>query len=372
MKQPDCFSSYRYGEGRTGIGQMVEFTCPPDAVEQVVEFLRTNVRTIDIPTTGRVNVAHGYGHGQYTRYDVVQHDYAGGGPGEIGGWGYTEVLEIKNPPDGRWGIIINERTSHKGGVFTEWETLENACAAFKKSWSSHRTEEEFLRLPGFKRRVVCDVLTPWFYAIGEEQLIGDYAFPEGLQDDAVYRFGRQFVVFNYDGVPAVKICMGTRFVGWKSDHYPYDKQAHRLVYWDDGSVWDESNNRGSPRPIEEGEMWIAEAVQQFKQLLAGKVAEFTINFTDGNKFVGKLVRANPRVPCAEGNYFLVVRLKGEMKPLKGWVNNFKPTKDAPDIVQYVTQRYTQSGQEVEYIEVKERKTEKGGKKWSGMFFRPPR
>jgi hypothetical protein len=329
-----------------------------------------NVRTIDIPTTGRVNVAPG-GYGQYTRYDVVQHDYAGGGPGGGGGCGYIEVLEIKNSPDGRWGIVINERTSHKGGVFTEWETLENARAAFKEFRSGYSTEEEFPKLAGFKRRVACGELTPWFYAIGDEQLIGDYAFPEGLQDDAVYRFGRQFVVLDYDGVPAVKTCMGTRFIKWKRDYHPYNEQQYRLVYWDDGSVWDESKGGGSPRPVEEGEMWIAEAVQRFRQLLAGKSTEFTINFTDGNKFVGKLVRANRRVPCAEGNYFLVVRFKGKKEPLEGWVNDFKPTKDAPDIVQYITQRYVKRGQEVEHIEVKEHKTKKGGKKWSGVFFHPP-
>lgn len=372
MAQLDRFSSYRHGEGRTGIGQLVEFTCPPDIMEQVSEFLRTNIRTIDIPTTGRVNVAHG-GYGQYTRYDVIQHDYAGGGPDEGGGWGYIEFLEIKNPPDSRWGIVINERSSHKGGVFTEWETLEHARAAFKKFWGSHCTEEEFPKLTGFKRRVACGGLTPWFYAIGDEQLIGDYAFPEGLQDDAVYRFGRQFVIFDYDGVLGVKTCMGTRFVKRKRNYHPYDEQQYRLVYWDDGSVWDESNGHGgSPRPVEEGEMWIEEAVQQFRQLLAGKSAVFVINFTDGNKFVGKLVRANCRVPCAEGNYFLVVHLKGKKKPLEGWVNDFKPTQEAPDIVQYVTQRYAKNGQEVEHVEVKKCKTKNGGRKWSGVFFHPPR
>ncbi len=366
----DRFLTYQCGEGRTGTGQLVEFTCPPDAMEQVRAFLRENVRTIDIPSTGRVHVAHG-GYGQYTRYRVTQHDYAGGGPGESGGWGYIEILEIKDPPDGRWGIVINEHTSHEGGAFTEWETVESARAAFAKFWGSSRsTEEEFPKLPGFKRRVVCGALTPWFYAIGDEQLIGDYAFPEGLQGDAVYRFGRQFVVFDHDGVPAVKTCMGTRFVEWRHDYYPYDAQQYRLVYWDDGSMWDERNNRGSsPRPVEEGEMWIAVAIQQFRHLLTGKSTKFTVNFTDGNKFVGKLVRANHRVPCAEGDYFLVVSFKDKKKPLQGWVYGFKPTKDAPDIVQYVVQRYTKS--EVERVEVKECKTEKGGRKWAGVFHHLP-
>ena len=360
------FTNYKWGEERTGGGQLVTFTCHPKNVARVKEFLRGQIRTIDIPTTGRVSIAHG-GYGQYTRYDVVQHKYAGGQ--NEAGWGYIEVLEIRNPPDGRCGIVINE-TGSEGGAFTEWENLEYAVAAYNNFYSSHRTEKEFPKLQGFKRRVACGGLTPWFYAISDEQLIGDYTFPDGLQDDAVYRFGRQFVVFDYDGVPAVKTCMGTRFIKRKRDYRPYDEQQYRLIYWDDGSVWDESNGRGgSPRPVEEGEMWITETVQRFRQLIAGKRTEFTVNFTNGNKFVGKLVRANHRVPCAEGDYLLVVRLKGEKKPLKGWVNDFKPTEDAPDIVQYVTKCYAKKRQEVEYIEVKECKTEKGGRKWSGVFFR---
>jgi hypothetical protein len=331
----------------------------------------SNIRTIDVPTTGRVNIAHG-GYGQYTRYAVVQHDYAGGGPDESGGWGYIEVLEIKNPPDGHWGAVINERTSQKGGVFTEWETVKHAQAAFKKLWSSHHAEKEYPKLPGFLRRVLCGALTPWFYAIGDEQLIGDYAFPEGLQDDAVYRFGRQFVAYDHDGIPAVKTCMGARFIKRKSEYPPYDEKQYRLVYWDDGSVWDESNGCGNlPRPVEKGEVWIAEAVQQFRQLLAGKSTNFVINFTDGNKFIGRLVQPKRQASCAEGDYSLVVQIKGEKKPRQGWINDFHPTQDDPDIVQYVTKRFKQNKQEVEHIEIKKQKTKKGGKKWLGVFFHPP-
>lgn len=363
MGQQDRFSSYQYGEGKTGIGQMVEFSCPSDiGSEKVREFLRTNVRTIDIPTTGRVNIEHG-GYGRYTRYDITQHKYAGGGSG------YIEVLEIKNPPDGRFGIVINECPGYKDSVFTEWETLADACAAFEQFWGSSRTEVEFPKLPGFKRSVTCGALTPWFYAIGNELLIGDYAFPEDLQDDAVYRFGRQFVVFDHE-VPMVKTCMGTRFVKKKNDYHPYEVHQYRLVYWDDGSVWGENNGHSSPRPIEEGELWITEAVQQFKQMLAGKRTEFTLDFTNGNKFVGKLTRTNHRIPCAEGDYDLVVRVKGEKKPLMGWVRGFKPTQASPDIVQYATQRLAQKGQEVEHIKIKQCVTKSGGKKWSGVFFQP--
>jgi hypothetical protein len=167
--------------------------------------------------------------------------------------------------------------------------------------------------------------------------------------------------------------MGTRIAKLKDYDYPHNERQYRLVYWDDGSVWDESrNSNNQPRPIEEGEMWIAEAVQRFRQLLAGKSAEFDINFLDGNKFVGKLVRANRHVSCAEGNYLLVVHLKGEKEPKRGWTGNFKPTKETPDVVQYVIKHFARSGKEVERIEIKKCKTEKSGKKWSGVFFHSSR
>ena len=51
---------------------------------------------------------------------------------------------------------------------------------------------------------------------------------------------------------------------------------------------------------------------------------------------------------------------------------FKPTKDEPDIMQYVTNRCAKDGREVEHIEIKKRKIKKGGKKWSGEFFHPSR
>ncbi len=350
---------------------MVEFTCSPEKRDEIAGFLQTNVRTIDVPTTGRVSVSHG-GYGRYTRYDVVQHEYAGGGPGDGGGWGYIEVLEIRNPPDGRWGIVINECTSRKGGTFTEWETLEHAQVAYKDYWGSHQTEEVFLALTGFKRRITCGALTPWFYAIGDEELIGDYAFPEGLQDDPVYRFGRQFVVDEDEGIPAVKSCMGTRFVTRRNDYHPHDTLRYRLVYWDDGSVWDEGESRGAqPRPLEEGEEWVTEAIREFKKFLAGRSREFTINFLDGHKFVGKLARPNSQSPCAEGDYQLVVHLKDDKKPKEGWVNGFKPTTEEPNIVQFVTSRYAKKGEEVERIEIKKCKVKGNGKKWAGVFFSLP-
>jgi hypothetical protein len=356
MEHSNRFNSYKNSEGRTGKNQIVEFTHPIDVnAEQVKDFLQTNIRTINIPTTKQVNVGHG-AYSQYSRYEITQHDYVGGM------MGYIELLEIKNPPDNRCGIIINEYMDN----FTEWETLENARAAFKKYWAWRSTN--FYKLLGFKRQVVCEALTPWFYAIGDEELIGDYVLPKNLQDDPVYRLGKKFVVFDND-LPVIKTCIGTCLRREERSYYPHEEYEYRTVYWDDGSVWKEELTSGKalPRPLEQGEMWITEAIQQFKQLLAGKRTEFNINFTNNNKFVGKLVTNKKMFLCAEGDYLLVVKLKVEKNPLEGWVTDFNPTQEAPNVIQYVTQRFAQNEKEVEWIKVKQRKVKKGGKKWSGVF-----
>lgn len=132
MDDEERFSSYSYGEARTGNGQVVEFSYPTTSSrEEIASFIKTHVRDIDLPATRQVNVGHG-GYGQYSRFNIKQHKYAGGGPGEGGGWGYIEVLEIQNPPNEKLGIVINERTSRDGGTFTEWDTLETHSLPLKR------------------------------------------------------------------------------------------------------------------------------------------------------------------------------------------------------------------------------------------------
>lgn len=371
----DKFSCYSSGEGITGGGQLLGFTYPVekagnhDLADTIRAFLKENVRDVTIPITGSVHVGHG-GYGMSTRYDVTQHKYAGGGYGP-GCGGYIEVLEIKNPPDGRWGIVINEYLNGDE-VFTEWETLEQAIAAWEKYWSSSRTEG-LASLPGFKRRVVCGRMVPWFYAIGDERLIGDYAFPEGLQDDPVYRFGKQFVVFNHEGVPSIKTCMGTRFLK-RTNNYTFSdrkgEETHRrLVHWDDGSVWDEENScTAPPRPAEDGELWVAEAVREFRELLAGEKTDFAINFTDGTMLVvAKTAKSKFKKHCVQGRYDLKVIVEGEKKPREGYVD-FTPTQEFPDIASYVVGGLGLKNVKVLKVEVKSVNATKGGKKWSGVFF----
>jgi hypothetical protein len=354
-------NSYRFGEGETGVGQLVQFThpCEPEGLgEKIRTFLRENVRTVSIPTTGMVNVSHG-GYGRYTRYFVNQLKYAGGGPG------YIEVLEIKNPPDGRHGIVLYE---YRAGIsdFVEYKTAEDACAAFEKLWSV-RSDRNYSKDKGYMRQVKCFELTPWFYAVGDELLIGDFAFPEGLQDDPVFRIGQKFLVYEYGNVPCIKTCLGTRLRKYKLDYHPYTESEHRLIHWDDGTVLDERTSRDNkPIPIRDDQAWIAEAIQQFRSMLTGKETKFVINFANGHKFVGQMVTTGKPIGTAEGSYFVLCKIKGEKKAREGKVD-FKPTDELPDVEKYVRSKL-KDDLEIEKFEIKTFTRTKNGKKWSGVFF----
>lgn len=354
-------------EGITSDGRLFLVNCPADQIEATRKLL-ANIHSIRSPISGRVKALPGV-EGQYTRYDIEQLGCQGRD------WWYTvEVLSIKNPPDNRCGFVIHDRREADKVVFTEWDTAEAACAAFKLIWGSgFGSKDEIAKVSGFRRLVPCGMLTPWFYAIGEERLIGDYAFPAGFQDDPVYRFGRQFVVYDQAESPVIKTCMGSRLLRY-SEYGFFNKERYaRLVYWHDGSIWDENNGRGClpPRPVEEGETWAYEAAKQFQRLLAGNITKFSINFTDGNRFDGKLVQPNRRVPCAAGTYNLTIQTKGRSKSFEYTVN-FSPTIDDPDVVQYVTRLCFERGIDVEHVIINQSWVESGGKKWAGSFFAPPK
>ncbi len=360
---------FTYGEVRTKNGQLIEFTCPPEEKDKVSQVIVENIRHIHLPTSHRSSTSHG-SHGGYSRFKLKQHKYAGGGPSEYGGWGFIEVLEIKNPPEGRHPFVIYEANSDGENTFYEWETLARAIAAYEKHWSNSDNRESFPKLPGFKRMVSCGLLIPWFYALGDEDLLGDYAFPDGLQDDPVFRFGKQFVCYEND-VPVIKTCMGTRFVE-ETDRYNNEVQKkYRLVVWHDGSMWNEDQEkRRIPRPLVEGELWITEAMQKFQKFLTGKTDKFEIDFINGQKFIGHLTPKKNPPESPAGNYELAVTFKSG-KPARGWTTNFVPSPEIPNVIELVKKKTVAKGREVARIEILQSQIEKGGKKWSGVFYDQP-
>jgi hypothetical protein len=122
-------------------------------------------------------------HTGYTResqYEIFEHKYVGGDDPPCGG--FMDLLEIKNPPNGRCGVIIQQYSQHCDSReirFTEWQSLEEALAAFEQWWGWSDPFSRFAKMPGFLRRVDCGQQTPWFHAKPEEYAPGDYVAPPG-------------------------------------------------------------------------------------------------------------------------------------------------------------------------------------------------
>ena len=362
--------SYIHGTGRTEENQLIEFTCPPDLRDEVLEFLKSKIGEISIPTSHRYTTRRGVYH-SYSRFSITQHKYAGGGPNDDGAWMYMEALEITNPPEGCAPIVINYRNSNQKNFFSEWESLGLAISAFEKILGCNEVSKRFPEMEGFKRIVKCGLLQPWFNAIGDEELIGDYAFPEHMQDDPVYRFGQKFVCY-VAGAPFIKTCMGTRFVTGKDKYEQYrrapESDYFRIVTFDDGWMWNERMSPDKrPLPLDEEQIWITEAMEKFRNFLAGNIKEFEINFLDGQKFISRLGVDKTKAYSLAGDYFLKATFEGVNEPKKGWVNGFKPTEEFPSIIKFVENEASKVDKKVASVEIIDVNYLIGGKKWSGVF-----
>ncbi len=350
------FRVYTHGESRTAGGEFVTFSCAPEDRETVGQFLATKVRTVNVPPVFQSQVEHG-GYTFCSRYKIKQKMYAAGGSS------FIELLEISDPPDGKAGFVIYERHSPDARSFSEWRSLEEAAQAYH-SCHGHRNE-----LPGFIREVVCGPLTPWFYALGDEEIVGDYAVPHGLQDDPIYRLGRRFVVTEgYPPIPAIKTCVGARVAEVKRGFNETPKVT-RTVFFDDGTTWSSESGPGRvPTPADEGEIWIAEAVEEFRALLAGYKTEFEIPLGDGDKFIGrvKLKRGRPK-SRPEGRYSVRVSAANKDGVREGWVD-FSPTPETPDLESHIRALAAREGYELESlkVEVKDAKPLRKGRKWAGV------
>lgn len=372
-KKRTDFSVTTFSEVRTAGGQLIEFNCVPEDVDKIKNCLGSLVRDIELLQTEKMTSVSQGGYGRYSRFKIVQHDYAGGGYPGCGG--YIEVLEIKNPIDGKCAIVLHEYRIQEYSVtcyFTEWDCIHNAIDAFQKSW--HSLGRDYSNFPGFRRKVECGRLTPWFYAIGDQEIVGDYAFPEGLQEDSVYKFGKEFVVYvdsghKDDKKPVIKTCMGCRVV---MANDKYGSRSYRIVYWNDGTVWDGSNTYKAgrpPRPIEEADdedLWAHEIRRQLPFLKNGK--KMVINFADGRIFEGVFRKRESSTP--KGKYYVEVTLKGKDEdnddvPIQGWVD-FTPTEKCPTLTQYVLGIFRKHKVVVNKIQIKKKENVEGNE--PNLFF----
>lgn len=363
-------NSYCFTDVKTGVGQTValelytELGVSDDKIEQSKKYFADNVRRVALPCTHKINVEHGT-YGAYSRYDIIQHKYAGGGSG------YVEVLEIKNPPDNRCGVVLHYRPFPNEVVFVEFKTVQDACTSFEKRWGADRLDK-IEQDKGFVRVVNCGVLVPWFYAVGDEDLVGDYALASGLENHPVYRLGQQFIFRKTGEQPRIRTCVGT--------YVDRSQQTERVVvYFDDGSSWSSASHTWSCTPlsdpvdIESVTSWINTAVREIEQVLLGNKTNFSLNFLDGTQLVGKISSKKKNMHTSAGDYYLkvVYEKDGKRGCSEGWVSAFTPTKLCPSLEAFVTERYKEKGSTVVSLEVTKVKKKLHGPAWTGVLFQKP-
>jgi hypothetical protein len=371
----DKFNTYTYIEPVTGGGQR-EVTCHPDDVEKVKAFLKEFVKSVHIPTN-KTNVGHG-GYGRYSRYKIKQHKYAGGGHGGCGG--FIEVLEIENPPEGRCGIVLHEDIddySHRGATFWEFDSLEEAKKAFEHSWSSSDKKRRYEKA---KREVHTGFFSPWFYAVGDQMLLGDMVLPDyGLESDTEFISGKKYVVYvdeycddQKSKIPCVKTCFGCFHIKDKElDMYGREKgeKVTKVVLFDDGYMWDECKNFSRrPRLALMKEAGFMGIMDQMMRLLAGKVKNFTVKFSNGGKFVGKYIP--PADKDEKGAYTVkaIFRAKstGKEEEKTGSVD-FVPSEETPTVVKFVEVECKKKGLDLVKVLGYKRASEYG---WDGLYKDP--
>jgi hypothetical protein len=282
---------------------------------------------------------------------------------------------------------MTPREGGRDAYFVEWEDDASALAGLRRFASAATFEqipEEERHSKGFIRAVNLGELQPWFYATGEAQLWGDYAFPEHLAGHPVFTPGRRFIVptkqmwLDEVAHTTVKTSMGayTREVtpksygGWGRTEEG-EPHIQTTVQWSDGSltkITPETPQQLLPLPIET-QPWVAEAYAGVQAALGGRALSFTVNFADGSKFVGRYVEAQGHKSDPEGEYFVTVAMADETTR-QGRVT-FTPTAELPSVRSFMHDRYTKSGHLYTHMSVESLETKRNGKKAGGIFHTPP-
>jgi len=355
-------SSYSYIETRTANDQLLEVRCPTEYVDKVKEVLALTV-SIQPAINHTTNVTHG-GYGRYSRFKLDQKKYAGGHGG------YIEVLRILDAPDNRCPNVLHSMSVYHGSSFTEFKTIKDAVDAWNKYYGKLFERESLEEIPGFIRHVKCGVLDPWFYALGDQHITGDFVFPDVFNEHPQYRVGTKFIVDDKaDGCRKVKMCMGAVTREKDSGNYwgcTGNKYRETEIFWDDGTSSLATNN---VRILQDNKLWIDEAITKFKRLISGTCTHFEIPFVDGSKFLGRLKLCDGTSKSEPGIYVItvVVKDKNGERTVTGR-QSFTPTDDCKTIYDRVKLDAEIKGIELVRFEscVKENKRNESAK-WKGVF-----
>lgn len=235
MDQKTIPSTRRIGEVRTIGGQILRFEATPEMFDEVKAFIEAHAIFLSNMQSERI-VGKG-GCGFYSRYRIEQLKYAGGG--HSGNGGFIEALEITDPPDGRCGFILYQSMERpfvlEANLFVEFSSKESLLLAFEQLWNhSDELSTKAPKHPGFIRTIDCGPLTPWFYATGNQELLGDVVIVPDWGNDPIYKVGQRYIVHTEHG-QRLKTCMGA-FTSNKPN-----PEFRRYVLWHDGTYWNGSD-----------------------------------------------------------------------------------------------------------------------------------
>lgn len=92
---------------------------------------------------------------------------------------YEEILEIKNPPLGKCGIVMHSVGPNGEHRFTEWDSLEKACEVWDKT--HHINDSNYMHelRQGYMRYVYCYDAKPWFCGVEGDTIVEDFVAPPG-------------------------------------------------------------------------------------------------------------------------------------------------------------------------------------------------
>lgn len=148
-----------------------------------------------------IKTADGYETQRMSHFKVIQHYYGGSQNG------YTEALEIKNPPLGRAPFMAIAYCNDY--LFAEFSTLEAAIDA-SKAYASYATmglriEKRWREIPELTGSIIYTknptFFKPWPYAkSGNAPISGMFCLPEGtITDHEKYKAGEEFLVIVLTG-----------------------------------------------------------------------------------------------------------------------------------------------------------------------------
>lgn len=375
-------------------GQPVNLCTRWNDRERVRAMIRESVVDIHLPKTHRVNVSHG-SYGRYSRYELDQRKYAGGGHGASGG--YMEALAIELSPTGHGRGIFHEQG---GGLhrFVEYDTPDQAVAAWNYRWGhSNASTGELVRMAGAGRWLEWCHFVPWFYAVGDEQEYEDRGFllPRGMSDDPVFRLGSRWLAFNQAGWPRVVVCLGSRLERRPAGGDWYNREREhdvRVVYWHDGTTWEPNPRQPEPRRLADDEpVWLNEAHRRLDQIMTGEDDHFILDLVDGRRVTVRVKQ--PGVgrdqSCRAGQYHCDLTIDRAL-PGRRWVEDdisdeggryerragtffgedfdFDPTPECPTPEEWMRRRVAglPGSPQIVTMRLKLVRPKEGGKRWSGV------